>query len=78
MNKKTIIYLLVVFILFLAGIVSMYLSIIDHINSVQDDLRVLIKGHYNTVCYQIQYDEQTNVFTCQIPDYKYLLDTLYE
>lgn len=77
-DKKTIIYLLVVFMLFLVGISGMYLSIIDHINDVHDDIRVLIKGHYNTVCYQVQYDEATNVFICQMPDYEYLLDTLYE
>lgn len=72
--KEKIFKLSVLLGLILGGL-SMFLCLSSAIDSLHDDVRVLILGEYNTTCVPQSYNGQT-IFVCSNPRYSELKDYL--
>ena len=62
---------------FLGLIIAMFLMfncLNNSIDNIQDDIRVIIRGNQNMTC---QVAKNGEGLYCTIPDYDFLLDTLY-
>lgn len=64
----------VAFLGLIIAMFSMFNCLDNSIDSVQDDVRVIIRGSQNMTC---QVAKNGEGLLCTTPDYKFLLDTLY-
>lgn len=62
----------------LVGMILMYLSVVDMIQTVTDDVRTGIIQQENMVCSPLYDNDGVLRFICEVPDRNFVRDTLYK